>query len=125
MTPRAWKRLFARTVFWAGMAVALVLLFFLGSDTWSIYTKNQEAVQADTNEADQLAELQARQAALSAQISALDTKRGIEAQVRETYPVAKSGEQVVVLTDSPQSATGTSAQQGWTPWRWFVSLFSW
>jgi cell division protein FtsB len=125
MTPRAWKRLFSRIVFWIGMAVALVLLFFLGSNTWSMYGKNQEATQASTDEADQLAELQARQEALSADLSALDTERGVDAKVRETYPVAKSGEQVIVLTDNPQAATGTGAQSGWSPWQWLTSLFSW
>jgi cell division protein FtsB len=125
MTPRAWKRLFARTVFWVGMAIALVLLFFLGSNTWGMYAKNQEAAKAHYDEANQLSELQTRQKALSVDIDALNTERGVEAQVRETYPLAKSGEEVIVLTNSPQNATDTDEKSSWNPWQWFTGLFSW
>ena len=125
MTPRAWKRLFARILLWAGIAVALVLLFFLGGNTWSMYNKNQQAAQAHFDEADQLSELQARQATLSSQLSALDTERGVEEDVRETYPLAKSGEEVIVLTDNPQAATDTSAGSGSNLWQWLTNLFSW
>ncbi len=107
------------------MGAALILLFFLGSDTWNVYTKNEEAAQANTDVADQLSQLQARQKALSTEIDALSTERGIEAQVRETYPLAKNGEEVIVLTNPPQAATDTQAQAGSGWWQWFTGLFSW
>ena len=124
MTPRAWKRLFARTVLWAGIVVTAGLLSFLGFNTWTIYTKNEAAAKAHFDEADQLAELTAREKALSAKLDALGTSRGVEAEVRETYPLARSGEEVIVLTDT-KSPTTSSSQSGWGPWRWFSSLFSW
>lgn len=124
MTPRAWKRLFARTVLWVGIIVAFGLLFFLGLNTWTMYTKNEEAAKAHFEEADQFVELVARKKALSEKLDALDTPRGVEAEVRETYPLARSGEEVIVLTDTKGSAT-SSSQSGWGPWRWFSRLFSW
>ena len=124
MTPRAWKRLFARSVLWAGIVLGLVLLFFVGRATWSVYTKERVAAEAHANEAQALAELTARQKSLSAQMGTLDTPQGMEAEVRERYKVAKTGEEVIVLTDNPNAGGATTTpRQGL--WEHFLSWFSW
>lgn len=124
MTPRAWKRLFARILLWAALLVAAVLLLFLGTDTWSVYSKNQETANASAAESNQLSELQTRENTLSAQLNALNTARGMDAEMRETYPVAKSGEEVIVLTNTPPAATGGAKTSGGF-WQWLTGLFSW
>ena len=124
MTPRAWKRLFARILVWAGIILGLILLFLLVRSTWSVYGKEREAAQAHADQAQALAELDARQKSLTAEVDSLDTARGVEAEVRDRYPVAKSGEEVIVLTDNPNAAGATSTLPAGL-WATFVSWFSW
>ena len=124
MTPRAWKRLFMRSVLWAAMTVGLVVLFFLMRTTWQIYGKEREAAQEHANEAQALAELSARKAALSTEIDRLNSPQGIDAEIRERYPVAKTGEEVIVLTNNP-NATSSAPAAAPSPWQRFVDWLSW
>ncbi|MBI3573759.1 hypothetical protein HY090_01805 [Candidatus Kaiserbacteria bacterium] len=126
MTPRAWKRLFARIVLWSGIVTALVVLFFLASATWRVYTKEREVRSAHLDEAEELASLTARKDALTVQLDKLNTSRGIEEEVRDRYPVAKTGEEVIVLTDTPAASsenTASSSPPGF--WASISGWFSW
>lgn len=89
-----------------------------------MYNKNQGAAAAHFEEADQLSNLQVRQKSLSGQLEALGTARGVEENVRKTYPLAKSGEEVIILTDSPEATTAPEKSE-WNSWQWLTSLFSW
>jgi cell division protein FtsB len=52
----------------------------------------------------QLASLEARRAILQERVDYLSNERGIEAELRRQFDVARQGEQVVVLVDPPQEA---------------------
>ncbi|MDO8523653.1 MAG: septum formation initiator family protein [bacterium] len=125
MTPRRWKRLFARIVLWAGIVAAFVLLFSLVETTWSVYTKERQARQAHLDEAQTLSELEGRQQSLTTRISELGTSRGIEEQVRDRYDVAKSGEQVIILTNTPNDKGSAGRNSSLSFWGRFLSWFSW
>jgi cell division protein FtsB len=122
MTPKQWKRLFARGTLWGGIIVAAVLVVLLAQTTWHVYGTEREARQAHMAEQEALDELTARQKALSEEIDSLGSPRGMEAEVRQRYPVAKSGEEVIILTD-PQKTASTSVSA--TSTSWWNTFLSW
>lgn len=124
MTPKAWKRLFARTVLWTGLSLGALLLGFLALATWRISVKEREARTEHLNEVQALADLSARKEALSQDLKNLDSERGVEAEVRKRYPVAKPGEEEIMLINPKSNANATTSTSlhwwdkffGWLPW---------
>ncbi len=126
MTPRAWKRIFSRIVLWAGIVLALALLLYFASVTWRVYTKERQARQAHLDEVGALSTLQARQQFLTAELNALGTSRGVERVIRERYDVAKNGEQVLILTNSPRGTAGSAGNASpQSLWDRILGWFSW
>jgi cell division protein FtsB len=62
-----------------------------------IFHKEQTARLTVADTRAQLAALDARKSTLSATVHDLDTERGQEASMRETFGVAKPGEEVIVV----------------------------
>ncbi len=58
-------------------------------------TARQEAAQRE------LAELELRRAALIEEVEYITSERGIEAEMRRQFDVAREGEQVVIIIDEP------------------------
>lgn len=52
--------------------------------------------------------LMARKDALQEKVDYLSNDRGVEAEIRKHFDVAKEGEQVVVLVDQPSAASNTT-----------------
>ncbi len=79
------------------IAVLAALVLWLSFLVIGIFHKEQTAriTVADTRA--QLAALDARKAVLSATVTDLDTERGQEASMRETFGVAKPGEEVIII----------------------------
>jgi len=124
MTPNQWKRLFFRLLIWAGLAVGSVLLLMLGFETWQIYVKERDARAAHMNEARALSELSDREAALTESLKRFDTPRGLEEEVRKRFPVARPGEEAILLVapaEPDRAAEDTKGGFwerlfGWWPW---------
>ncbi|MDB5237657.1 MAG: hypothetical protein JWL88_759 [Parcubacteria group bacterium] len=76
------------------LALALLWLAFL---TFGIARKEEIARHAVKDTQAQLAQLSARQATLQQNINDLSTQRGQEAVMRQTYGVAKPGEEVIIV----------------------------
>ncbi len=76
------------------LAVLVVWLSFL---VVGIYQKERIAQNAVADTRAELAALDARKASLSETVDDLETERGQEASLRETYGVAKPGESVIVV----------------------------
>ena len=114
--------------FCAGAAVVLVMLlvtFSAGQAAWSMYGKFSEASASDADAQLNLAQLQQQEAQVSAKVSALQTERGQEAAIRETYGLALPGEGEI---DIVQSATATAATSTLSPSWWaqlWHALFPW
>jgi cell division protein FtsB len=51
----------------------------------------------------EVAELEARQAVLKEQVEYITSERGIEAEMRRQFDIAREGEQVVIILDEPVS----------------------
>lgn len=92
-----------------GLALLIVWLSWL---VWGIAQKEEIARHAVTDTKADLATLDARQTALKANIAELDTSRGEEATLRDTYGVAKPGEGVIIVVP-PKDATSTPILPWW------------
>lgn len=100
----------------SALALALLWLIFL---IFGIARKEEVARHAVKDTQTQLAELQQRQATLQANLNDLSTQRGQEAVLRQTYGVAKPGEEVIIVV--PPNAPPPALKLSW--WqktlRWF------
>lgn len=77
-----------------------------------IFRKEEIARQTANETSAQLAILREREASLSASMSELRTPRGHEATLRETYGVARAGEEVIIVVP-PKEATSTLLVPWW------------
>jgi cell division protein FtsB len=123
VTPKQWKRLFARITLLSVLFVGAVLIVLLSLATWHLYIKERAAREGHLEEAKSLSELQNRKATIESQLKQLDTDRGIEEEVRTRYPLLKPGEEEIMLVASKPTSTSTSEKKGfwgtffgWLPW---------
>lgn len=91
--------------------VAVVLVLFViwgGVAVIRAYAKQREAVVNRNASKRELKEVQQKQVELSANIENLSTDRGLEAEVRNRYRVAKPGEQLVIVVDNKDGDTAVA-----------------
>lgn len=105
------------------LVLLLVLLMM-----WSAFDRYQIAVEMEARrevvEAE-VAKLQERKDALEAEVQYLSDERGIEAEMRRQFDVAKDGEKVVVIvegqteskTETNEPATSTNEKRWYEFWR--------
>lgn len=88
---------------WLHTPVALVILgviiLFMFSVVYQRYTIEQEMVARREEAEAQLQELEERRADLEKKVEYLSNERGIEAEMRRNFDVARPGEQVVIILD--------------------------
>ncbi len=99
-------------VFAALMSVAIVWLLFLNVN---IFRKEEIARHAAQTTQAQLTSLKQRQQTLQRNINELSTERGQEATMRETFGVAKPGEEVIIVVPTKAAST-TPPQTFWQKW---------
>lgn len=94
------KRIYSRPTL-----VALIILAALAvKGTWNVYWKYEESKENLLKTEQQADALRAREYALTAQIAALNTEKGVEREIRKKFSVVKDGEQVIVLVDGESEA---------------------
>ncbi|MGB4076399.1 MAG: hypothetical protein WBK28_01680 [Minisyncoccia bacterium] len=79
-----------------GLSLLLVCLLFM---VWGIWKKEEVARRMAEDMKRSLALLEEREKTLRANIADLETSRGQEASLRETYGVARPGEEVIIVVD--------------------------
>ncbi|MEZ4200332.1 MAG: septum formation initiator family protein [Candidatus Paceibacterota bacterium] len=119
-----WKKpRYTRIVF-----VFLVLLCILmAMSVFNRFTIERDmAARRATVEAE-LSELKDRQATLEAKVEYLREERGVEAEIRKHFDVAKEGEQVVVLLEDERQESDESSTVATEDERqsWWRSLLPW
>jgi cell division protein FtsB len=107
------------------LGLLIVLFLFLIRGVWRLYFDGQlvAAKRAETEQ--ELAKLNQREVELAASIKALATSRGIEAKIREDFPVAKDGESVISILPAQGGATTTATSTPSSWWGTIVHWFTW
>jgi len=117
------ERVILKGVLWALIVFLLGLGVLLAGATWDVYQKEQNAKRELDATLMTQASLKERESKLSTDLEALGNPRGMEAELRERFPVVKEGEEVIVLVDQKGSTsdTGTASQKGFwgTVRSWF------
>ncbi len=101
---------------WIGLL--LVVAGWLVYLIWGLSGKVAIALEQEREVRAQYAALEERRKALEVDLMVLATERGQDAAIRESFGVAKSGEEVIVLVP-PTTATATPSLP------WWKRLFSW
>lgn len=105
-----------RTLIIAGLSVLLLWLLFL---LYSIWKKEEIARHAADDARRELAALEEREETLAGNLEDLRTERGREGSLRETYGVARPGEEVIIVV--PPGDGETLEELSW--WRKFLGFF--
>lgn len=88
---------------WLHSPIALgilgAIILFMMSVVYQRYTIEQEMVERREEAEAHLKELESRRAELEKKVEYLSNERGIEAEMRRNFDVARPGEQVVIILD--------------------------
>tara|TARA_B100000508_G_scaffold60333_1_gene47294 strand:- start:331759 stop:332127 length:369 start_codon:yes stop_codon:yes gene_type:complete len=95
---------------------------FLSLVVFNLFEKEREAGMRRAEAFREFKSVEERERVLDADLAVLNTSRGQEALVRNTFDVAKEGEEVIVVLDAlPATTTPKESPKGLIPW--FLSLF--
>ncbi len=96
-----------RTILHSRVALGLALLLCIGMAqiVYDRYTIQQEMIGKEAEAQAKLTTLETRKADLEKKVQYLSNDRGIEAEMRRNFDVARPGEQVVIIVDKEASTT--------------------
>lgn len=99
------------------LLVVLGAAFFASMGAaWGIYGKLQESALMRHEAETHLADLKSRYDALDASIRSLDSSRGQEEVMRDTYDVGRPGEGLIVIVDEKASSSAAGSGASSRPW---------
>ena len=97
--------------------ILVVAVGFLGLTVFDLLQKEREAAMRRAEAERELKSIQDREQLLTEELAVLETPRGREALVRNTFDVAKEGEEVIVILDPlPATTTNTNERTGFISW---------
>ena len=83
----------------AAIVFLLIPIGFLSVSVYERYQKERETREKRIERSEELLLLQEQAKNLEEKVNAAESERGIEAEIRSRYDVAKEGEQVVIIID--------------------------
>jgi cell division protein FtsB len=115
--------------FFLGIAMLLVLgliTFGAAHAAWGMYGKFAEAATDNDAAQQNLAGLQTQDASVQAEVTALNSPEGQEAQLRQSYGVALPGEgEIQIVREAPTSTAPAAASQDNFVIKILKALFVW
>jgi len=93
------------------LIVLLFVIFIVGRSTLSVSQKEKETKNNLNNANEELVELEDRRELLVKEIRKLSTERGVEEEIREKFRVVKSGEEMLMLIDGPETASSEEEEE--------------
>lgn len=102
--------------------ILVVLVIVFARATWNVYQTSSFAHENRVTAERELFELEERANVLRSDIAHLETRRGIEEEIRQTFDVGKEGEKLIVLVDAPEIASPPPPAEK-TIWERIVSFF--
>ncbi len=122
---RTWGAGVLRMALGALGLLALVGVAFVATRAaWGMYGKFAEAAAARAGAEVELRELETRHARIEAEVAALSSPRGLEAEVRERYGVVRPGEGEIAIVRQSTSSEVLRSEQGLLDKLWQL-LFVW
>lgn len=112
-----------KAVIWMGILVIVVTAFFGSLAAWEVFQKERLVRSERDRVEENLTNLEARKEALETTLEALDTERGLEEEVRKKFPLAKPGEEVIVLLDAKDPSVDSRTSSRNSIWQSFLGWF--
>ena len=97
---------------WPSLFVLAVLCILLIPGVFEVYQQERETRVNKNQQLSHLEELIEREEALQEEIDRLNTERGVEEEIRQKFEVAKEGERVIVIVDTPEVSSAEDRSQG-------------
>ncbi len=91
---------------WPFIVILIIISVFLIHGVWGVYQQERLTRINKSQRLEYLKGLKTREDALQKEINHLNTKRGMEEEIRQKFEVAKNGEKVIVIVEPPVSDSG-------------------
>ena len=93
------------------LVVLLVVLVFLANATFKVYVKNSLAVERNGKVKMQIVELEKRKSELETELQRLQTRSGVEGEIRRKFNMQKPGEKVLTIIENENADTDINNNQ--------------
>ena len=115
-----------KAMLWALTGLLVLMSLGIGVSTWRVFGTLSH-VRTERREAEAVRdELKRRNAELEASLAALETPRGLEAEIRTRYPLVKPGEVEFVFVDKESTTSvdtaSTTRDSVWSSFRAWIGL---
>lgn len=117
------ERLIVKGLLWVVIGALVAFAVFMVGAVWEVRGKQRLAVAEREYAREALASIEERERALSEAVGRFDTERGLEEEFRKRFPVAKEGEEVIVLVDAPAPSGETVPEPPKGFWQTVVGWF--
>ena len=107
------------------LILLLIPIVFLGLSVFDLFQKEREVSKRRIEREGELHRLHERAAVLEANVEMLESDRGIEAEIRDRYDVAKEGETVVVIIEHEERVVVPVPEEEEKKDPWFSALKFW
>lgn len=114
-----------RLVLWVFVGAVLFVAVAAAFSAWHVFVKERDAKRALDVARSDYADLEARKASLEEKVKALGTERGVEEVIRERFPVAKPGEEVITIVNPEGKNLPATTTPRRNFWETVSSWFSW
>jgi len=111
------------------LATLLIIVALSIKAMWGSYQKYSESKATIDNLRAQYEKAESEKERLGSEIARLETKEGVEAEIRGKFSVVKPGEEVLVIVDDGKATETAETEEEKNVWQKFwsgvVDLFNW
>lgn len=118
------ERIIAKAAAWFVVLLLLGIAVFLAGSTWEVRQKERAAWQEREYAREAYEEAVARRDTLLEYLSGLSTDRGVEEEFRKRFPVARDGEEIIILVDPSEATLDTVPEPSVSFWQRIKGWFS-
>jgi cell division protein FtsB len=107
----------------SSLLVLIVAVAIVAVGVWDVYQQQRMTAGKRAEEERKLSELKEREEVLRTEIERLDTRVGLEAELRNKYEVGHQGEGLIVIVDPKEGEQVSSVSQSESLWEGIVRWF--
>ncbi|OHA26784.1 MAG: hypothetical protein A3C06_01420 [Candidatus Taylorbacteria bacterium RIFCSPHIGHO2_02_FULL_46_13] len=119
------RRRSVKQVLYAPVTIVLLalVLFFLARAVMNVYRSEQNSRRELVNAERNVADLSVRSDFLQREIDKLSSEPGLEAELRNKFPIVKEGEKMVIIVEPAEGSTNTSGNSKLGFWGRILDFF--